>query len=58
MPPGGKERNMSEYAGYMGRVAKLDLTTQTVTDYPWSDRERELYMGGKIMAAKILYDNL
>lgn len=49
---------MSKYSGYMGRVVKLDLTTEKVTDYPWSDRERELYMGGKIMAAKILYDNL
>ncbi len=49
---------MSKYAGYMGRVAQLDLTTGKVSDYPWSDRERELYMGGKIMAARILYDNL
>lgn len=49
---------MSKYCGYMGRVAKLDLTTGMMTDYPWSDRDRELYMGGKIMAAKILYDNL
>ena len=40
---------MSKYAGYMGRVAQLDLTTGKVSDYPWSDRERELYMGGKIM---------
>jgi aldehyde:ferredoxin oxidoreductase len=49
---------MSKYSGYMGRVAKVDLTAGTVTDYPWSDRERELYLGGKIMAAKILSDNL
>lgn len=49
---------MSKYCGYMGRVARIDLTTEKITDYPWSDKERELYIGGKIMAARILYDNL
>ena len=46
----------TKYGGYMGRVAELDLTTQTVTEYPWTDRDRELFIGGKIMGAKILYD--
>jgi len=49
---------VSKYSGYMGKVAKYDLSTGTLEDYPWSDQERELYVGGKIMAAKILYDNL
>lgn len=48
----------SRYGGYMGQVLKIDLTNQSVTDYPWTDRDREMYLGGKIMAAKILYDNL
>ena len=48
----------SKYAGYMGKVMMVDLTTETVTEYPWSDRERELYLGGKIMAARILCDHL
>lgn len=48
----------TSYGGYMGKVMLVDLTTQTVSEYPWSDRQRELYLGGKIMAAKILYDNL
>lgn len=48
----------SKYGGYMGRVLKIDLTSKEITDYPWTDRDRELYLGGKIMAAKILYDNL
>ncbi len=47
----------TKYCGYMGKVAMLDLSTQTVTEYPWTDRERELYIGGKMMAAKILSDN-
>lgn len=44
--------------GYAGRIAKVDLTTGRVEDYPFSDRERELFLGGKIMAAKIIYDSL
>ena len=42
----------------MGKVILIDLTTQKVSEYPWSDRERELYLGGKIMAARILCDHL
>lgn len=47
----------SKYGGYMGRVLKIDLTCRKASEYPWSDRDRELYMGGKIMAAKILSDH-
>ena len=49
---------MSKYSGYMDKVAKFDLTTGKLEDYPWSDKDKELYIGGKMMAAKILYDNL
>ena len=49
---------MSKYSGYMDRVAKFDLSTGKLEDYPWSDEDKELYIGGKMMAAKILYDNL
>ena len=49
---------MSKYSGYMDRVAKFDLSTGKLEDYPWSDKSKELYIGGKMMAAKILYDNL
>ncbi|MBR5516698.1 MAG: aldehyde ferredoxin oxidoreductase family protein [Firmicutes bacterium] len=48
----------TKYGGYMGRVAMVDLSTGKVSDYPWSDEERRLYIGGKTMAAKILGDNL
>lgn len=48
----------SRYGGYMGQVLKIDLSDESLIDYPWTDRDRELYLGGKIMAAKILYDNL
>lgn len=54
------ERNgvMSKYSGYMDKVAKFDLSTGKLETYPWSDKDKELYIGGKMMAAKILYDNL
>ena len=48
----------SKYAGYMGKVMLVDLSTETVSEYPWSDEQRELYLGGKIMAARILCDHL
>ena len=46
------------YGGYMGRVVLFDLSSGKAEDYPWTDADRELYVGGKIMAAKILYDHL
>lgn len=48
---------MSKYSGYMGKVIFLDLNTMETKEYPWSDRERELYIGGKAMASKIMFDN-
>lgn len=42
----------------MGKVMKINLTERKISDYSISDRERELFIGGKIMAAKILSDNL
>ncbi len=48
----------TKYSGYMGKVLTVDLTARTTGTYPWSDRERELYIGGKIMAARILADHL
>ncbi|MBP3673682.1 MAG: aldehyde ferredoxin oxidoreductase family protein [Oscillospiraceae bacterium] len=47
----------SKYGGYMGKVMQVDLTTETVQEYPWTDEQRELYIGGKIMAARILADH-
>jgi aldehyde:ferredoxin oxidoreductase len=40
----------------MGRVLQIDLSTRQVSEYPFSDAERKLYLGGKIMAARILAD--
>ena len=48
----------TNYGGYMGKVMSIDLTTGLICEYPWSDEERRLYIGGKTMAAKILGDHL
>jgi len=48
----------TKYGGYMGKVLKIDLNTRQTSEYPWSDKDRELFLGGKIMAAKIIYDNV
>ena len=47
-----------KYGGYAGKVLKIDLATRETSEYPWTDEDRALYLGGKIMAAKILYDNI
>ena len=47
----------SRYSGYMGKVMQINLATKQISEYPWTDKERELFIGGKIMAAKILCDN-
>ncbi len=47
----------TKYGGYMGKVMLIDLSAQSVSEYPWSDTERRLFIGGKTMAAKILSDN-
>lgn len=44
--------------GYMGLVLRVDLTSRTAEEYPWTDGQRRLYLGGKVMAARILTDTL
>lgn len=42
--------------GYMGKVVLVDLTARAVSEYPWTDEQRKLYIGGKTMADRILLD--
>ena len=43
--------------GYAGKIAKINLSSGTVDDYPVSDKDREMFLGGKTLAAKIIYDS-
>jgi len=48
----------TKYGGYMGKTLEVDLTTGETDEYHVSDRDRLRYIGGKIMAAKILFKEL
>ena len=48
----------TRYGGYMGKVMLLDLNKKKAEEYPWTDEQRELYIGGKMMGARILCDLL
>lgn len=48
----------TNYHGYTGKIADIDLATQKITTYRVSDEDRRKFIGGKGLAAKILFDNL
>lgn len=47
---------MTNLGGYMGKVLKINLSKNEINEYPWSDVDRHNYLGGKIMAIKIITD--
>ena len=49
---------MTKFKGYMGRVLFVDLTKRTFSEFPWTDKDRERTLGGKIMAADILLHHI
>lgn len=42
----------------MGKVLQINLSNKQIGEYSWTDEDRAKYLGGKIMAAKIIYDNI
>ncbi len=42
--------------GYAGKIARVNLSNGLIEDYIISDEDRELFLGGKTLAAKIIYD--
>lgn len=42
--------------GYAGKIAKINLSSGTVEDYPITNKDLNMYLGGKSLAAKIIYD--
>lgn len=48
----------SKYHGYTGKIADINLATKTITNYQIRDEDRKKYLGGKGLAAKILFDNV
>ncbi|MDY6959207.1 MAG: aldehyde ferredoxin oxidoreductase family protein, partial [Halobacteriota archaeon] len=43
--------------GYMGKILDVDLSTGTIGNYNISDETRKLYVGGKGLGARLLFDN-
>ncbi len=48
----------SKYKAYAGRMLDIDLTAGTIGEYEVNDRDRELFLGGKSLSTKILWDLL
>ena len=48
----------SKYNGYMGKVLDVDLSTGKTGEYPLSDKDREMFLGGRFISTKILWDEL
>lgn len=49
---------MSGLKGYMGKVLKIDLSARTHELFPWTDEDRKRTIGGKVMAADILFQHI
>ncbi|HOC91623.1 MAG TPA: aldehyde ferredoxin oxidoreductase family protein [bacterium] len=47
----------TKFKGYMGNMLKVNLSTGEVSEFDVTDRDRELYIGNKSLATKILMDN-
>ncbi|MDY6864827.1 MAG: aldehyde ferredoxin oxidoreductase family protein [Halobacteriota archaeon] len=43
--------------GYMGKIMDVNLSTGTIGNYDISDETRKLYVGGKGLGARLLFDN-
>lgn len=48
----------TKYGGYMGKILRIDLTTETAREYPFTDQQRRETLGGKTLAYHILAKEL
>ncbi len=48
----------SKYKGYTGKMLDINLSTGAVGEYEVSDKDRELFLGGRYLSTKILWDEL
>jgi aldehyde:ferredoxin oxidoreductase len=53
-----KEKNLPEIAGPSNKVLEVDLTTRTFTVYQVTEEERRMYLGGKGLGLKLIYDRM
>ncbi len=48
----------TKYKSYTGKILDIDLSTGKIGEYEVSDRDRELFLGGRFLTTKILWDEL
>lgn len=48
----------SKYKGYMGKMLEINLSTKEIGEYNVTDKDRELFLGGRYLSTKILWDEL
>ena len=48
----------TKYGGYMRKILRIDLTTETAREYPFTDQQRRETLGGKALACHILTKEL
>ncbi|MBC2712198.1 MAG: aldehyde ferredoxin oxidoreductase family protein [Desulfosarcina sp.] len=48
----------SRFDGYMGKILDINLSTETIGEYPVSDKDRERFLGGRFLSTKIMWDEL
>ncbi len=48
----------SKYKGYMGKMLDINLSTNEIGEYNVTDKDRELFLGGRYLSTKILWDEL
>jgi aldehyde:ferredoxin oxidoreductase len=46
----------TKLGGYTGKIVKINLNNREISEYPISDKDRKLFLGGKILAARIIFD--
>lgn len=44
--------------GYAGKIARINLNDNKIDDYPIKTQDMEMFLGGKSLAAKIIYDSV
>ncbi len=48
----------TRFSAYTGKILDVNLSAGEVGEYPISDEDRELFLGGRFLAARILWDAL
>ena len=49
---------MTKYKGYTGKFLEIDMTSGSIGQYKVSEQDLELFVGGRFLSTKILWDCL